>query len=84
MSESKTMTTDEFEKLPPEEKEHFAECAECGECLIDEAWTKWCFTKTTSTGRTFSIPARKSCDAADAERLLSCNRHSAFVSNSDR
>ena len=25
------MTTDEYEKLPPEEKEHFAECRECGE-----------------------------------------------------
>jgi hypothetical protein len=24
------MTTDEHEKLPPEEKEHFAECAKCG------------------------------------------------------
>ena len=25
------MTADEYEKLPPEEKEHFAKCAECGE-----------------------------------------------------
>jgi len=25
------MTTNEYEKLPPEEKEHFAEYAECGE-----------------------------------------------------
>jgi hypothetical protein len=26
-----TMTADAYEKLPPEEKEHFAECTECGE-----------------------------------------------------
>jgi hypothetical protein len=25
------MTEDEYEKRPPEEKEHFATCAECGE-----------------------------------------------------
>jgi hypothetical protein len=25
------MTIDEYEKLPPEEKEHFAMCEECGE-----------------------------------------------------
>ena len=25
------MTLDEYDKLPPEEKEHFASCAECGE-----------------------------------------------------
>ena len=25
------MTPDEYEKLPPEEKEHFATCPECGE-----------------------------------------------------
>jgi hypothetical protein len=25
------MTLDEYEKLPPEEKEHFAKCSECGE-----------------------------------------------------
>jgi hypothetical protein len=25
------MKLDEYEKLPPEEKEHFAKCAECGE-----------------------------------------------------
>jgi len=25
------MTADEYEKLPPEEKEHFAKCTECGE-----------------------------------------------------
>jgi len=25
------MTADEYEKRPPEEKEHFAKCAECGE-----------------------------------------------------
>jgi hypothetical protein len=25
------MTTDEYEKLPADEKEHFAECAKCGE-----------------------------------------------------
>jgi hypothetical protein len=25
------MTLDEYEKLPREEKEHFASCAECGE-----------------------------------------------------
>jgi hypothetical protein len=25
------MTPDEYEKLPPEEKEHFARCSECGE-----------------------------------------------------
>ena len=25
------MTADEYEKLPSEEKEHFAECAKCGE-----------------------------------------------------
>ena len=31
MSEGKTMRTEEYEKLPPEEKEHFAKCAECGE-----------------------------------------------------
>ena len=24
------MTLDEYEKLPPEEKEHFATCSECG------------------------------------------------------
>jgi hypothetical protein len=26
-----TMTLDEYEKLPPEEKEHFAKCSECDE-----------------------------------------------------
>jgi len=26
-----TVTPDEYEKLPPEEKEHYAECSECGE-----------------------------------------------------
>jgi hypothetical protein len=31
VSESETMTTDDYEKLPPEEKEHFAKCSECGE-----------------------------------------------------
>jgi hypothetical protein len=25
------MTHDQYEQLPPEEKEHFAKCAECGE-----------------------------------------------------
>jgi hypothetical protein len=25
------MTADEYEKLPPEEKEHFAQCSECEE-----------------------------------------------------
>jgi hypothetical protein len=25
------MTIDEYEQLPPEEKEHFAMCAKCGE-----------------------------------------------------
>jgi uncharacterized C2H2 Zn-finger protein len=25
------MTIDEYEKLPPEEKEHFAKCPACGE-----------------------------------------------------
>jgi hypothetical protein len=25
------MTLDEYEKLPPDEQEHFARCAECGE-----------------------------------------------------
>ena len=25
------MTLDEYEKLPPEEQEHFATCSECGE-----------------------------------------------------
>jgi hypothetical protein len=25
------MTLDEYDKLPPGEKEHFASCAECGE-----------------------------------------------------
>jgi hypothetical protein len=25
------MTIDEYEKISPEEKEHFAECTECGE-----------------------------------------------------
>jgi hypothetical protein len=25
------MKADEYEKLPPDEKEHFARCAECGE-----------------------------------------------------
>jgi hypothetical protein len=25
------MTLDEYRKLPPEEKEHFGSCAECGE-----------------------------------------------------
>jgi hypothetical protein len=25
------MTADEYEELPPEEKEHFARCTECGE-----------------------------------------------------
>jgi hypothetical protein len=25
------MTLGEYEKLPPEEKEHFAKCTECGE-----------------------------------------------------
>jgi hypothetical protein len=25
------MTLDEYEKLPAEEKEHFAKCSECGE-----------------------------------------------------
>jgi Fe2+ or Zn2+ uptake regulation protein len=25
------MTLDQYEKLPPEEKEHFAMCEECGE-----------------------------------------------------
>jgi hypothetical protein len=24
------MTADEYEELPPEEKEHYAECSECG------------------------------------------------------
>jgi len=27
------MTADEYENLPPEEKKHFANCAECGEIL---------------------------------------------------
>jgi hypothetical protein len=25
------MTLDEYEKLPPEEQEHFAKCSKCGE-----------------------------------------------------
>jgi hypothetical protein len=25
------MTADEYKKLPPDEKEHFAKCSECGE-----------------------------------------------------
>ena len=25
------LARDEYEKLPPEEKEHYAECSECGE-----------------------------------------------------
>jgi hypothetical protein len=29
--ESGKMTLDEYEKLPPEEKEHFAKCSTCGE-----------------------------------------------------
>jgi hypothetical protein len=29
------MTLDQYEKLPPEEKEHFAICEECGEVLTD-------------------------------------------------
>jgi len=28
------MTTDEYEELPPEEKEHFAKCAKCGELFF--------------------------------------------------
>ena len=31
MSERETMTLDEYEQLPSEEKEHFAMCAVCGE-----------------------------------------------------
>jgi hypothetical protein len=27
------MTKDDYEQLPPEEKEHFARCSECGEIL---------------------------------------------------
>jgi hypothetical protein len=29
------MTADEFEKLPPEEKDHFYRCRECGQ-LVDK------------------------------------------------
>jgi hypothetical protein len=55
------MALEEYEKLPPEEKEHFAVCAKCGETSIAAAWTKFCFTPPTiRTGRTFSIQARKS------------------------
>jgi len=55
------MTADEYEQLPPEEKERFAKCSDVPKSLIGEAWTK-CFstTPTISTARTFSIPARKS------------------------
>ena len=28
---SRAMTPGEYEQLPPEEKEHFAKCAKCGE-----------------------------------------------------
>jgi len=54
------MTADEYEQLPPEEKERFAKCSDVPKSLIGEAWTKCCFTAITSTARTFSIPARKS------------------------
>jgi hypothetical protein len=31
VSEGETMTIEEYEQLPPEEKEHFAMCAKCCE-----------------------------------------------------
>jgi hypothetical protein len=31
VSEGETMTIEEYEQLPPEEKEHFAKCAKCCE-----------------------------------------------------
>jgi hypothetical protein len=43
------MTADEYEKLPPDEKEHFAECAECGEMFDRRSLTKSCSSITPSS-----------------------------------
>jgi hypothetical protein len=59
------MTTEKYEKLPPEEKEHSAKCQNVTKSLIAEAWTKFCsITPTMSTGRTFNIQAQKSCNVS--------------------
>jgi hypothetical protein len=52
------MTIEEYEQLPPEEKEHFAMCGKMEKYLIGAAWTKCCFIPTISTGPTFSIPGQ--------------------------
>jgi hypothetical protein len=45
------MTPDEYEKLPPEEKEHFQRCADLWKCLIDESLDEVLFHHTDHKDR---------------------------------
>ena len=56
------MTPDEYEKLPPEEKEHFAKCTECGEIFDRRSLDEVLFHTDHKHGLIFSIPGAKSCD----------------------
>jgi hypothetical protein len=42
------MTADEYEQLPPEEKEHFARCSECGEIFDRRSLDEVLWSKTQS------------------------------------
>jgi hypothetical protein len=60
--EADTMTADEYDKLPPEEKSISLGAQNVAKSSIGEAWTKCCFTATTSTAPTFSTPVLKTCN----------------------
>jgi hypothetical protein len=46
------MTIDEYEKLPPEEKQHFAKCSECGAILDRRSLDEVLFHHTDHKHRT--------------------------------
>jgi hypothetical protein len=52
------MTTDEYEQLPPEEKEHFAECKECGEIFDRRSLDEVLFHTDKPPGHSVFAPAQ--------------------------